>query len=137
MTRKFDCRGQACEVTNETLLRDEAGTRKILIMIGTDRLGHGDDSLGAGLLLNFIKTLKEMGPDLWRLVFVNNGVKLTVAGAEAVPVLKELTECGVSVLVCGTCLNHFQLLEKKEVGETTNMLDIVTSMQVADSVINF
>ena len=26
--------------------------------------------------------------------------------------------------------------DKKEVGETTNMLDIVTSLQVADSVIN-
>jgi hypothetical protein len=39
-------------------------------------------------------------------------------------------------MVCGTCLSHFQLLEKKEVGETTNMLDIVTAMQLADSVIN-
>ncbi|MBU0674239.1 MAG: sulfurtransferase-like selenium metabolism protein YedF [Proteobacteria bacterium] len=111
-------------------------TKKTLIMVTTDRMGHGDDTLGAGLLLNFLKTLKEMGPELWRLVFVNNGVKLAVEGAEAVPVLKDLTESGVSILVCSTCLNHFKLLEKKQVGETTNMLDIVTSMQVADSVIN-
>jgi hypothetical protein len=38
-------------------------------------------------------------------------------------------------MVCGTCLNHFQLLEQKQVGETTNMLDIVTAMQLADKVI--
>ncbi|MGD8671214.1 MAG: sulfurtransferase-like selenium metabolism protein YedF, partial [Desulfobacterales bacterium] len=28
------------------------------------------------------------------------------------------------------------LLEQKQVGETTNMLDIVTAMQLADKVIN-
>jgi hypothetical protein len=36
----------------------------------------------------------------------------------------------------GTCLNHFDILDKKEVGETTNILDIVTAMQLADKVIN-
>jgi hypothetical protein len=33
-------------------------------------------------------------------------------------------------------LNHFGLLEKKQVGETTNMLDIVTALQLADKVIS-
>ena len=74
---------------------------------------------------------------LWRLVFVNNGVKLTVEGAETVPLIQELEQAGVSVLVCGTCLTFFKLMDKKQVGETTNMLDIVTSMQVASKVINF
>lgn len=125
-----------CELMPEPTLAGLAGDhKKILVMLGSDRLGHGDNTLGAGLLLNFLKTLKEMGPDLWRLVMVNNGVKLSAEGSPAVPVLQELVASGVSILVCGTCLNHFQLLEKKQVGETTNMLDIVTSMQVADSVI--
>ncbi|MBW2216951.1 MAG: sulfurtransferase-like selenium metabolism protein YedF, partial [Deltaproteobacteria bacterium] len=44
-------------------------------------------------------------------------------------------ENGISILVCGTCLEHFNLLEKKQVGETTNMLDIVIAMQLADKVI--
>ena len=110
--------------------------KKIMVMVGTDRMGHGDDELGSKLLFNFLKTLKEMGPELWRLVFVNNGVKLAIEGAEALPVLKDLEDEGVKILVCGTCLNHFNLLDKKKVGETTNMLDIVTAMQLADSVIN-
>lgn len=127
-----------CPIMSEAEISAVAGiaTKKILVMVGSDRLGSGDDSLGAGLLLNFLKTLKEIGPDLWRLVFVNAGVRLTATGAATVPVLRELAEAGVSILVCGTCLNHFQLLAKKEVGETTNMLDIVTSLQVADNVIN-
>jgi intracellular sulfur oxidation DsrE/DsrF family protein len=50
--------------------------------------------------------------------------------------LQELEKKGVMVLVCGTCLNHFHLLEQKQVGETTNMLDIVTHMQLADKVVS-
>jgi selenium metabolism protein YedF len=110
--------------------------KKIMVMVGTDRMGFGDDELGKKLLVNFIKTLKEMGGELWRLVFVNNGVKLTIADSEVLDVLKEYEKDGLAILVCGTCLNHFNLLDKKKVGETTNMLDIVTAMQLADSVIN-
>ncbi|HET97645.1 MAG TPA: sulfurtransferase-like selenium metabolism protein YedF [Desulfurivibrio alkaliphilus] len=126
----------ACELMPEAELRPDSGPRKIMVLVASDRLGHGDDDLGAELLLSFLKTLKEMGPDLWRLVLVNAGVTLTVKGAAALPALQELAAEGVHIMVCGTCLSHFQLLEKKEVGETTNMLDIVTAMQLADSVIN-
>jgi selenium metabolism protein YedF len=109
---------------------------KIMVMIATDRLGFGDDELGSKLMISFIKTLKEMGADLWRLVFVNNGVKLTIAGSAVLDDLKVLAANHVHILVCGTCLTHFGLLEAKQVGETTNMLDIVTAMQLADKVIN-
>ncbi|MBW1700249.1 MAG: DsrE family protein, partial [Deltaproteobacteria bacterium] len=65
----------------------------------------------------------------------NSGVKLTIAGAKTLPAIQQLEAQGISVLVCGTCLNHFNLLDQKRVGETTNMLDIVTSLQLADKVI--
>lgn len=115
--------------------KQENGEKKILVMVGTKRMGHGDDGLGEKLLMSFLKTLKEMGPDLWRLVFINSGVTLTAEGSEAVPVLQALAGGGVQILVCGACLTHFNLLQKKQVGETTNMLDIITSMQLSDSVI--
>jgi selenium metabolism protein YedF len=120
----------------ETAPRPEGAHKKIMVMVSSDRMGRGDDELGAKLMFNFLKTLKEMGHELWRLVFVNNGVKLAVEGSDALSILKELEGDGVQILVCGTCLNHFNLLEKKKVGETTNMLDIVTAMQVSDKVIN-
>ena len=114
----------------------ETGQKKIMVMVANDCMGHGDDELGEKLMLSFLKTLKEMGDELWRLVFVNNGVKLTIEGADVLPVIQELEKEGVHILVCGTCLTHFDLLDQKEVGETTNMLDIVTAMQLADKVIN-
>jgi selenium metabolism protein YedF len=110
--------------------------QRILVMIATDRLGFGDDELGKKLVTSFIKTLKEMGDELWRLVFLNNGVKLTTDGSEVLEELKDYAKDGLSILVCGTCLNHFNLLDKKQVGETTNMLDIVTAMQLANKVIS-
>jgi selenium metabolism protein YedF len=110
--------------------------KKIMVMVATDRMGYGDDELGLKLMVSFIKTLKEMGEELWRLVFVNNGVKLTIPDSQVLPVLKELEQEGIYILVCGTCLTHFDLLDRKQVGETTNMLDIVTAMQLADKVIN-
>ena len=124
------------QVVENTAPTPEGAHKKIMVMVASDRMGRGDDELGAKLMFNFLKTLKEMGHELWRLVFVNNGVKLAVEGSEALSILKELEGDGVQILVCGTCLNHFKLLEKKKVGETTNMLDIVTAMQVSDKVIN-
>jgi selenium metabolism protein YedF len=131
-TRQQESPGQAARDT-----REEAELRKILVLVGTDRLGTGDDELGRKLIVNFINTLKEMGRELWSLVLLNAGVKLAVAGSEVLASLQELEQNGVMLLVCGTCLTHFQLLEAKQVGETTNMLDIVTHMQLADQVISF
>ena len=110
--------------------------KKIMVMCATDRLGFGDDALGSKLMVNFLRTLKEMGDELWRLVFVNNGVKLTIEGSDVLEDLKGYEKRGLKILVCGTCLDHFNLLDSKQVGETTNMLDIVTAMQLADKVIN-
>jgi selenium metabolism protein YedF len=117
-------------------LEEKVDVKKIMVMCATDRIGFGDDELGLKLMVNFLRTLKEMGKELWRLVLVNNGVKLAIDGSEVLDDLKELENQGIKILVCGTCLNHFNLLERKEVGETTNMLDIVTAMQLADEVIN-
>ncbi len=108
---------------------------KLMVLITSDKLGRGDDELGAKLMASYLKTLEEIGDSLWRLVFLNGGVKLTIEDAETLPVLQGYEKNGLTILVCGTCLNHFELLEQKRVGETTNMLDIVTAMHLAGKVI--
>ncbi len=113
----------------------EPDAQKILVFIPSDAMGQGDAELGRRLMLNFIGTLNELGSDLWRIVLVNSGVKLAVDGAESLDALKALEQRGVSILVCGTCLEFYDLLQQKGVGETTNMLDIVTSMHLATKVI--
>ncbi|WP_321413929.1 sulfurtransferase-like selenium metabolism protein YedF [uncultured Desulfobacter sp.] len=115
---------------------DNNSSAKIMVMAASNKFGVGDDELGAKLMINFIKTLKEMGKDLWRLVFVNHGVTLATMDSAVLDDLRELEASGVTILVCGTCLTHLDLMEKKAIGQTTNMLDIVTAMQLADKVIN-
>lgn len=108
---------------------------RALVLITAETLGRGDDDLGGKLMANFLATLPEMGARLWRLVLLNGGVKLAARPGPALDALKSMAQNNVSVLVCGTCLAHYGLLEAKAVGETSNMLDIVTSLDLADKVI--
>jgi selenium metabolism protein YedF len=113
----------------------ERARQRTVVFITSATLGQGDDSLGAKLMFNFLSTLPELEGDLWRIVLVNGGVKLAALDSPALDKLERLAGSGVSILVCGTCLEFFGLLDKKAVGETTNMLDVVTSLQLATKVI--
>jgi len=129
--------GEVSEIAPEKVVQPgEDDQQKVLVLIASDTLGTGDDDLGQKLMVSYLKTIKEMGPDLWQLIFVNGGVKLTTSSS---PVLKEIQgyeEAGTIVFACGTCLEHFGLTADKQVGGTTNMLDIVTATQLADKVIS-
>ncbi len=110
-------------------------TTRTMVFVSSNRIGSGDDELGTKLMLNFIRTLPEMGKNLWMLVFVNSGVKLAVKDSPVLETVQRLEENQVKVLVCGTCLEFFGLTDAKEAGQTTNMLDIITAMSHADKVI--
>jgi selenium metabolism protein YedF len=125
------------DVTSPVRQTKDAGDtpEKILVFVPTHVLGYGDDELGARLMRNFLLTLPEMGTNLWCVIFVNGGVKLTIRESPVLEQLQVLENMGVSILVCGACLEYFGLTDKKAVGTTTNMLDIVTSLQLADKVL--
>ncbi|WP_461209597.1 sulfurtransferase-like selenium metabolism protein YedF [Desulfocurvus sp. DL9XJH121] len=107
----------------------------ITVFVPTDVMGVGDDELGGKLMLNFLATLPELGRELWRVVLVNAGVRLAIPGHPCFEKIKALEDAGVTILVCGTCLDFFGLLEKKGLGQTTNMMDVVTALQLATKVI--
>ena len=90
-------------------------------------MGHGNDELGAVLMKAFIHTAKELevGPDV--MVFYNTGVKLAAEGSDVLDDLKELEKKGVRILVCGTCVNYFNLTGKVA-GVVSNMYDIAGTL---------
>lgn len=112
---------------------DEEG--KTLVFITTPTLGRGDEGLGKRLMETFLTTLPELGDALWCIILLNGGVTLAATPSPALETLQTLEKQGVRVLVCGTCLAHYQLTQAKAVGETSNMMDIVTSLALADKVI--
>jgi selenium metabolism protein YedF len=136
-TRQAVLAGQACCAGENPVQAEPApDAKKILVLLATESLGKGDEGLGQHIVVNFIMKMNEMKDDLWRLILLNGAVKLTAAGSEALPYLQELARNGLGILVCGPCLKVFNLYEKNQVGEVTNMLDIITSMQVAGKVIS-
>lgn len=110
---------------------------KIVVVLASEFLGSGDDELGAKLVKGFLMTLPELGSSLWRLLLLNGGAKLAVEGSPVLDELRALEKSGVRVMACGTCLEFFAIRDNLAVGESTTMLDVVTSMQLADKVLNF
>ena len=111
------------------------GKPDLIYIIPTETLGHGDGDLGRILMKSFVKTILEVSPLPREIFFYNSGVKLTAKGSEVIEPLKELAEMGVKILSCGTCLDFYNLKKELQVGEVTNMYNIVESMITAKKTI--
>ncbi len=99
-------------------------------------MGRGDDELGQVLLRSYLHTLREVTPSPDTMVFFNSGVMLAAEGSPALDDLRALTDQGVQVLLCGTCVEHFDLKERVAVGEISNMYAISEAMFQAGKVIS-
>ena len=99
------------------------------IFISSDKIGNGNDELGAILMKGFIYTLTESKPYPKSILLVNSGVKLTTENYDTVGNLKILEEAGVEILSCGTCLDYYGLKESLKLGSVTNMYTIVDIMK--------
>lgn len=106
-----------------------------VMLVGSDRLGDGPEELGRLLMRNFIMTLLELAELPDRMLFINTGVLLTVAGSEVIEALEALGNRGVEVLSCGVCLDFFKKKEALAAGGVTNMFTIAESMLQARSVV--
>jgi selenium metabolism protein YedF len=99
-----------------------------VVVVGGDCMGRGSEELGDILVRSFMHTLNEVEPRPDKLIFFNSGVKLTVEGSEVLEDLKALEEDGAEILVCGTCLDYFQLKDKVAVGQVSNMYTIAETL---------
>lgn len=106
-----------------------------VLVISSDSMGRGEEELGRILMRAFLHTLGEVSPRPRRIVFFNTGVKLVVEGSEVLEDLKALEALGVEILVCGTCLNYFGLMDKVRVGRVSNMYEIAETLLSAERVV--
>lgn len=108
---------------------------KVVVYISSNLFGVGDEALGTILMRSFLKTLLDLKPLPSKLIFVNSGVRLTTEGSEVIESVKALSDKGVQVLNCGTCLDFYGLKEKLRVGIVSNMYDIAQSLLEADRLV--
>ncbi|MCX8110568.1 MAG: sulfurtransferase-like selenium metabolism protein YedF [Syntrophorhabdaceae bacterium] len=106
-----------------------------VIVMASNTMGSGDDELGTVLLRSFVHTLTEMEkrPDV--IILYNSGVKLAIEGSDVLHDLKRLEEVGVKILVCGTCLNFFNVKEHLRAGVVSNMYDITDTLLKAERIV--
>ena len=106
-----------------------------VVLITSDQLGVGDERLGEILMKAFLNTLWDYEPKPAKLLFINNGVRLTTEGSEVLETLALLEKKGVQVFSCGTCLEYYNLREKLRVGLVSNMYATVDALLQATKVI--
>ncbi len=107
-----------------------------VVAISSDGMGRGDDDLGRVLIRSHLHALTEISPKPDVMIFFNTGVMLAVEGSPALEDLRALEGQGARILLCGTCVGHFNLKEKVAVGEISNMYTISETLLRAGKVIN-
>ena len=112
-----------------------AAQKKTVVVISADHMGEGDDELGRILLKGFLFALTQQEKLPSTLLFYNGGARVTCEGSPSLEDLKNLAALGVEILTCGTCLSHYGLTDRLQVGGVTNMYVITEKQMQADLVL--
>ncbi len=128
----------ACAPSPECACPEEAprpASGPTIFVIASSAMGQGNDELGVLLMKAFIHTTVELEklPDM--MILYNTGVKLAAKESGAADDLKALEEKGVKILVCGTCINFFELTGKLGAGTVSNMYDIAGALSSAGRIV--
>jgi selenium metabolism protein YedF len=116
-------------------MSDTTGGAKV-IAISSDAMGRGDEELGKVLMRGYLHTLIDIEPRPDTIIFFNSGVRLAVADSPALDDLRAIAARGTRLLLCGTCVNTFEIKEQIATGEISNMYAISEAMLQASSVVN-
>jgi selenium metabolism protein YedF len=108
----------------------------LVLVVPSEFMGRGEHvELGNILVRAFFHTLGEVEPLPQTIVFFNSGVKLVAQGSHVLEDLCALSEQGIEILACGTCLEYYGLKDKLAVGEISNMYTIAETMLGAGRVV--
>ena len=109
---------------------------KSVLVLTSDKLGKGADELGEILIRGMLKTLTTIKPLPQALIFLNSSIKL-LTKEEILENLYLFKQRGTAILVCGTCVDYFNLRQQIKAELISNMHDILTTISQAAKVVNF
>jgi len=106
-----------------------------IVLITNNGMGKGDPPLQLKLIGKYLELiqLNESLPNA--LCFYTDGVKLVTQGSPILGQLRALESRGVRLVVCSTCLEHYGLADKVQVGIVGGMADIIEAQVKAEKVI--
>jgi len=106
-----------------------------VVCVKKSTLGEGEEELGNILMKGFFNTLSDISNLPSTIIFVNSGIYLAMKESPVIDAIKNLQNKGVEILICGTCLDYYKKMEEFEVGQVSNMFDILEKMTKAGKVI--
>lgn len=109
----------------------------VVAFFPADTIGRGNDELGGILTKSILYSFLEVDIKPDTIIFMNSGVKLAIEGSETLEDLKKLEESGVEILVCGTCLDYYEIKDKLAIGEISNAYTIAETLLEAGNVVRF
>ncbi len=109
--------------------------RNTVVAVTSDKMGSGDDELGAKLMVTFFRTLVMVEPAPSSVVFYNSGVKLAMDDLPLLDYIKELMAKGTTVYLCTTCISHFNIKDRLPAGSFSDMYQILNLLKDADHII--
>jgi len=107
-----------------------------VILVTHNGLGNAEPELQLKLASTYFKLLDENNILPAVICFYTEGVKLVVEGSPVLDSLRSLSAKGVRLILCSTCLNYYNLIEKIEVGIVGGMSDIIEAQRLAVKVIS-
>jgi len=114
------------EAEAEPRSRDPKTASGKALFFSSDQIGRGDETLGRLLLLGLLRTVGELDPPPRTIVLMNSGVRLATENNETVELLRAIESRGVEVLVCGTCLDYYHLMDRLRAGRVSNLYEITS-----------
>lgn len=108
---------------------------RTVIIINNDGMGMAEAALSHKLISTYLNLLDLDDRLPGAICLYAQGVKLAVGGSPVLEELRSLTDKGVRLIVCTTCLNHYGLFGDLQVGTAGGMKDIVEAQSAAAKVI--
>jgi len=128
--------GSSCDLpVQEPLLDSTIISGEYIIYIDKLTMGSGDEKLGRVLMKAFLKTLPELAKLPTNIIFLNQGVFLTATDSPELATILALATAGCSILVCGTCLDFYNLKGQLGVGQVSNMFEIASLLAGPEKVV--
>lgn len=109
--------------------------KNTLLQITREGMGAGDEALGLLLITNYFRLLADENEPPRFVAFYNSGVRLICQGSPIIEAAKVLENKGTKLIACTTCLKHYGLLDRTEVGVAGTMMDIIELQKLTDKVV--
>lgn len=113
-----------------------ASEKEIVYLFDSDFVGSNRD-LGKVLLNGFMHAALSLPHKNCTVILISTAVKIAIKGSYALEVLEQLQKQGVTILLCGTCLDFFKLRDAVAIGTASNALEIMQRLTGASSIVKF